>query len=417
MIEIGRRHAHYIKTIKKHKTMKKRISLKLFLAVLGRGICQVFQSIGKLFGYKDGSSYGKVIWRIAATCLTTLLALFTICILYAFFREVVMPKMISPEKYYNWESKYISNHVAFQEDCWKDKRRILNTATDEVTLEDIDWVTTSDDNDSLAVFALHYKRGYIDRFTGKVAIPPIYSRAWTFSEGLAAVEKDGKLIFIDHSGETVIDKGLEVDISCPDYIFHNGYCIVQDTTDGKDGLIDRYGNWALHAEYEDIRFAKDYWIVEKGGRQAVFDRNLDTVMPYIAAEYEINCNTITATMPDHTINKYDMKGKLMESNCISEIECLTYDTDEFRYIAKTYYNEYGNISHEEKESTPQRIPGTARCKRYQAEEGWYGLLDPSDGIITPPSYTAIEAIAQDTYYCITFGGCGILLDGKGKRIE
>lgn len=133
--------------------------MKLFLAVLGRGICQVFQSIGKLFGYKDGSSYGKVIWRIAATCLTTPPALLTICILYAFFKEVVMPKMISPEKYYNWENKYISNHVAFREDCRKDKRRILDKATDEVT--------------------------------------------------------------------------LEADISCPDYIFHNACCIVQDSADGK----------------------------------------------------------------------------------------------------------------------------------------------------------------------------------------
>ena len=59
-----------------------------------------------------------------------------------------------------------------------------------------------------------------------MVIPPIYSRAWTFSEGIAAVEKDGRLVFIDRSGSVVIDKGLEAMGEFPDYRFQNSKGLV-----------------------------------------------------------------------------------------------------------------------------------------------------------------------------------------------
>ena len=39
--------------------------------------------------------------------------------------------------------------------------------------------------------------------TGCWVIPPQYSRADNFCDGLALVEKDGKLMYIDHSGAVV----------------------------------------------------------------------------------------------------------------------------------------------------------------------------------------------------------------------
>lgn len=49
---------------------------------------------------------------------------------------------------------------------------------------------TSDDKDSLAVFARNGKREYTNRFTEKIAVSQNYTRAWIFSEGLVAVEKE-----------------------------------------------------------------------------------------------------------------------------------------------------------------------------------------------------------------------------------
>ena len=63
-----------------------------------------------------------------------------------------------------------------------------------------------------------------------------------FSEGLAAVEKDGRLVFIDHSGRVVIDKGVGVDSDRQGYAFHDGYCILGEPEGGKVGMIDKSGN-------------------------------------------------------------------------------------------------------------------------------------------------------------------------------
>ena len=195
--------------------MKKTISFRLFFTVLWRSICQVFCFIGKLFGYKDESTYAKVVWRISATCLTALLALFTFCVLYAFVTEAIIPKWTEFRiQKYAWENTYISNRIVFQQNYWEKESRIYDKAAKKVLLKDVDWVVTSSDNDSLAVFAQAGKRGYLDRFTGEVRIPAVYSRAWIFSEGLAAVEKDGKLLFIDHTGKPSSIKVLRYIMKC-----------------------------------------------------------------------------------------------------------------------------------------------------------------------------------------------------------
>ena len=86
------------------------------------------------------------------------------------------------------------------------KVSIKNTATGKVTIKDIklDW-TTSSPNDSLSVYCSEGKRGYYNAYTGEIAIQAQYRRAWVFSEGLAAVQKNGMIGFIDHKGNTVID--------------------------------------------------------------------------------------------------------------------------------------------------------------------------------------------------------------------
>ena len=395
--------------------MKRTISSRLFFTVLWRGVCQVFGFIGRLFGYKDGCAYSKVLWRISATCLTALLVLFTGALLHAFVNKMVVPKWISPSLNPEWECTYISNHVIFQTDSRNNDTRVYNKKTGEVTLEDVDWIVQSNDHDSLAVFSKGGKRGYLNRFTGKVAIPADYSRAWVFSEGLAAVEKDGRLLFIDHSGQTLIDGGFEVHPDMPGYAFHGGYCLLKSPVDGNVGLIDRTGTWKLRPEYLDISRSDSLWVVEAAdGRKAVLDGSLNVILPFSQADFSIDGNAVTATLADHTVRKYDLRGNLTEPFLIWNVEQMTYETGELHYPASGD-GEDGQAE-DGTSCCPVNIQATARCRRYQAECGWYGLMSPDGQVMTPPAYSDITAIGEDLYLCEDANGNGFLINGKGEKL-
>lgn len=398
--------------------MKKTVSFKLFFTVLWRGICQVFRFIGTLFGYKDESTYAKVVWRISATCLTALLALFTFCVLYAFVTDVIIPKWTDFRiQKYAWENTPISNRIVFQQNYWEEESRVYDKVAKKVLLKDVDWVVTSSDNDSLAVFSQVGRRGYLDRFTGEVRIPAVYSKAWVFSEGIAAVEKDGRLLFIDHAGKPVIDKDLEVHHEMSAYVFHDGYCLIKNPTDGKIGLINRKGDWALMPEYLNIRKVDSLWIVEKdNGEEAVLDNGMETILPFAKADYSVTDEAIFATLQDHTICRYNLKGELVDDSYITYVEPITYQTDKLYYGTMKKYDEEGNVESEVTDTEPYYTQAVARCRRYQADYGWYGLMSSGGVVITPPAYSSITAVGEDLYLCQDEEGHGILLNGKGKRI-
>ena len=399
--------------------MKKTISFRLFFTVLGRGICQVFRFIGKLFGYKDKSTYAKVVWRISATCLTTLLLLFTFCVLYAFVTNVIIPKWTDFRiQKYAWENTPISHRIVFQQNYREKETRVYDKVAKKVLLKDIDWVVTSDDNDSLAVFAQAGKRGYLNHFTGEVKIPAVYSKAWVFSEGMAAVEKDGRLLFINHAGETVIDKGFEVHPELSAYVFHDGYCLIKNPADGKVGLINRKGDWALMPEYLHVRRADSLWVVEKdNGEEAVLDSGMKVVLPFAKVHYSVTDEAVFATLPDHTVCKYSLNGKLLNCSVITFVYPLTYETDQLYYGTVKKYDEEGRVESEVIDTEPYHTQAVAHCRRYQGEYGWYGLMSSEGHIITPPSYSDIIAIGADLYLCRNEEGYGVLLDSKGKRVE
>lgn len=399
--------------------MKKTISFRLFFTVLGRGFCQVFRFIGNLFGYKDKSTYAKVVWRISVTCLTTLLLLFTFCVLYAFVTDVIIPKWTDFQvQKYSWENTPISNRIVFQQNYWEEETRVYDKVVKKVLLKNVDWVVTSSDNDSLAVFSQAGKRGYLNRFTGEVKIPAIYSKAWVFSEGMAAVEKDGRLLFINHAGETVIDKGFEVNPELSAYAFHDGHCLIKNPVDGKIGLIDRKGDWILMPEYLDIRQVDSLWVVEKdNGEEAVLDRRMNTILPFAKVHYSVMDGAIFATLSDHTICKYSLKGKLLDCSVITFIYPLTYETEELYYGTVKKYDEEGCVESEVIDTEPYHKQAVAHCRRYQGEYGWYGLMSAGGRIITPPSYSDIVAIGADLYLCRNEEGYGVLLDSNGNRVE
>ena len=143
---------------------------------------------------------------------------------------------------------------------------IRNTATGLVTIKDIklDWTAPSR-NDSLAVFCSDGKRGYYNMYTGEIAIPAQYRRAWIFSEGLAAVQKNGNIGFIDHKGKVIIDFLFPYHGNpLTEFVFDDGHCVVANA-DGKCGVIDRTGKWLIPADYDTVNAFSEYAIVSKSG--------------------------------------------------------------------------------------------------------------------------------------------------------
>ena len=170
-----------------------------------------------------------------------------------------------------------------------DKYRVYNNSTNKYTTPRIDWVVDATKGDSLGVYAIDGRRGFINVKNGEIIIDAKannYEKAWVFSEGLAAVVKDGKIGFINKSNELVIP--FQFDYSSnrwgdTGYLFHDGYCIMTNK-DGKFGLIDISGNWVVEPEYDELWNAHKTGnrIVVNDGKHGVLDSCGNVVYP---AEY------------------------------------------------------------------------------------------------------------------------------------
>lgn len=414
--------------------MKKRISFRLFCTVVWRGVCQAAGQVGRLFGYRTGDTWGKVVWRLLAGSVTAVVVLFSFCVILVFCREVVIDRWLGPALSPSyWEDRHISNDIVFQ---WRSGRsrakRIYDEATGKVLMRNVDWVAVSDDRDSLAVFAKNGKRGYLDRFTGEVVIPAEYTRAWVFSEGLAAVEKDGRLMFIDHSGKVVIDNDFEVHFDKPKYAFQNGCCILREPVHGKMGLIDREGSWVLQPVYDNIYGIGKFWKVEKDGLAGLFTAGLDTLFTVSHTGIQVLDGIIKVVFPDHTAKLYDYEGNIVEDFHIDGVSDMVYETTELttsrgcmedcgKWCGEDFCED-GTCGGDSCDgccgSGVRKVYAVASCRRYIVNGGrsgeYCGLMDRKGHRLTPPSYISIEAIGEDLYLCRP---AGIILDGKGKKVE
>ena len=170
-----------------------------------------------------------------------------------------------------------------------DKYRVYNNSTNKYTTPRIDWVVDATKGDSLGVYAIDGRRGFINVKNGEIIIDAKannYEKAWVFSEGLAAVVKDGKIGFINKSNELVIPFQFDYSSSRwgdTGYLFHDGYCIMT-SKDGKFGLIDISGNWVVEPEYDELWNAHKTGnrIVVNDGKHGVLDSCGNVVYP---AEY------------------------------------------------------------------------------------------------------------------------------------
>lgn len=248
---------------------------------------------------------------------------------------------------------------------------IKNTAAGKVTIENInlDWTQRSR-NDSLAVFCSENKRGYYNMYTGEIAIPAQYRRAWVFEEGLAAVQKNGNIGFINHKGETVIDfKFPYYGNPLSEFVFEDGHCVVADTT-GRCGVIDKSGKWLIRPEYDNVSAYREYAIATKAG--------------------------VTLQVA------YD--GKVINSFVLDDIKALSYE------VKERCVNREGNVEYVEVDVKTGLF---AYCVG-----GRYGMMDNNCHRLTEPLYKGITAVSDNMLRATLLDGYSeVILNAKGEVMK
>lgn len=315
-----------------------------------------------------------------------------------------------------YHSQYISQHVYYHS-LEDGKSYVFNALTGKKTIKHIHWIVEPSGEDSLVCYSDGKKRGYFDKNNGKVVIEPKYDHAWIFSEGIASVDENGSIKFIDGTGKVIIDKNMTYSSDMDGYVFHGGYCVI-GTEMGQYGLMDKSGVFVLPQEYDMIYLEEDYdlWVVQKGEEMAVFGKDMNPVVPFMECHIIISEGTIDATMPDHTMRKYDLTGKLINDFYISSVRLLEYEKDEILYRGSVSEEYDGDDEVKHIEMKPYHPKATARLRAYVTD--WHHGLMTADGhIVTMPLYNDIDALGYDLYLCTSTNGDNVIVNGKGEIVK
>ena len=163
--------------------------------------------------------------------------------------------------------------------------RLRNTKTGRYTTPVLSFVYYNPKDTMLIYTNDDDEHGYLNMRTGKIAIPAQYDDAWNFSEGLAAVYKDGAVSFITPSGEAAFQTEFPILYVYEDefkglpFYFRGGLCLMR-TIDSKWGLIDKTGEWAVEPVYHSIdTLTYGYRRVFDGEKYGLLDINGTVALP------------------------------------------------------------------------------------------------------------------------------------------
>ena len=397
----------------------KKVSAKLFFAVMWKGLCQAIGRICRELGYKGQDKRSKCVWRLFVLFFVVIIGLNSIFFTYEFGEEVYSSIFENScgDDGTCYHSEYLYGDIYFHNTA-DSKGYIYNASTGEKLVKHVVWIALPEDNDSLVCFSNGRKRGYFSKNTGKLVIEPKYSHAWVFSDGVACVEEEGFLKFIDSTGKVVIDKKMTYKPNKDEHVFHGGYCVINTDDGERYGLMDKTGKVALPMEYSYIYPTNDYdyWFVQKDDMMALLDKDLKTIMPLMEGRISIEDRTINVTMPDHTIRKYDMHGSLINDFYLTYVRMLEYEKDEIVYRNKTTTVETDDdVEVLQEDYYHPKV--TARLRAYGAGEDYEGLMTADGHVVTMPLYHDIEAIGYDLYLCTTTNDDKVIVNGRGEIVR
>ncbi|MBR4029653.1 MAG: WG repeat-containing protein [Alistipes sp.] len=281
-----------------------------------------------------------------------------------------------------WDRRLSDNITlhSYSDNTW----RVYDCTTKEYTTDKINWISSVPENDSLAVYALPNKRGYINVNTGRIVIDAEandYRKAWVFSEGLAAVMKDGKIGFINAENEVVIP--FKFSYNHADYIFNNGYCVMP-SEDGFEGVIDKTGEWVIEPIYKsvsDVHSVSGYRIiVDKHGQYGVLDASSQLVCP---ADYDYISFVDDGIMivDDGVKQMLDFACEVVKPFVVDSLDILCYPS----YCDENGYDVYA-------------YSRFATYMIYIDYIDYYGVIDRFTGeMIIPAIYSDVRMISDELF--------------------
>ena len=244
--------------------------------------------------------------------------------------------------------KSLSESVCVRHFGRRNEIRIYNYTTDSYTLKGLQWVADAPAKDSLTVFCRGDKRGFLNVNTGEPVIDEQYDKAWIFSEGVAAVVRNGKIGFINSKNEIVLP--FEYDYSNRngwpiDYLFRGGYCTMTNAY-GACGLIDKTGKWVVDAKYDCIWPPHDgkYRIVKDGDKYGLLDENLEFIFPieydYIDYSYERGL----FLSKDGYKWQVDYDGTVLKPFVCDNMEHISYPSNSESYMSNNSYGDERKVT-------------------------------------------------------------------------
>ena len=219
--------------------------------------------------------------------------------------------------------------------------------------------------DSIGIFKKDGKRGFYSLNTDKVLVPATYTHACFFSEGLAAVEKDGKIGFINMKGALVIPyQFVHRTNDRPDIVFKDGRCVMANGN-GQMGVINRKGEWVVKPQYEKVDLTESGIFATTSNSKLLLSNNGEIIQDDLIVKVEpLTCNV--------QLKEKDGEGRWR----LQDVEMRM---DYYVYYTFAYNN---------------------RC----------GLMDKDGNRLTEPVYSKIEALNEHLFSFY-------LLDGETQFVK
>lgn len=96
----------------------------------------------------------------------------------------------------HYDAQYLSRNATYYSRAYQIDGYV-ETRDGRKTVKGIHWIAKPLGDDSLVCYSMGDRRGYFNMLTGEQAIAPQYRHAWVFSDGLASVDDDGWIKFVD----------------------------------------------------------------------------------------------------------------------------------------------------------------------------------------------------------------------------
>lgn len=267
---------------------------------------------------------------------------------------------------------------------------VVNTSTGKTTLRGFARVS----EDSIGVFHDKGKFGFFNRYTGKQVLDSVYDYASLFSDGLAEVNKDGRIGFIDKQGNMripfkfVINNYMRKKAGWRSDVFRfiRGKCVMMDEN-GKFGLIDKDGTWILKPEYEWLG-EEEYGfreVVVNGKHGAISDSTGRMIIPAIYDAIELRKEYLIVQEYFEYRKAVSYTGAVLKENVYEAVDTLKVSPGYWVYHTGMWTG--------------------------------VGLMREDGKQITPPAYWAIREFGSGLFLCTLPNEHCIVLDENGNKVD